>query len=382
MSRIVTCGVCVLAVVFSSVAAAQPSHPPRDPNAEQGADWPGMVSVFHGYDLARHKNIFDLLVKMGFNATAAPANYIDACAKRNLRVFLIAYPKQSIEWAPKYRDSKIILSYYMSDRAGASKFPTFAGQEAQMATGDPNHPAIFTLCAELGLLSKMMQTVRPRAIEFYNYQWLGGYRLKNNFLYLGEHRAAALKAKVPLMRLLAVDPGPVKIRQTAYTSMAYGVRVLRWWDGWRFLDEGKKDKDGLPGLTPLGREVVRINAAVNAYAPVFKKIKSVGVYHSGKAPKGALKAPPGHWARPSGGNVVVGFFRDKKRIDYLLVANRGIEKRTAATITFNSGIKGARWMSRKSKKWRPLGTRVVGGKVQIRLPIAPGGGELISVKRG
>ncbi len=385
MRRIVMCSVCVLVVTMSvAVAAEQESESYPVPVAGAGAavDWPGMVSVFHGYDLARHEKIFDLLVKMRFNAVAVPAKYLDVCEKRNLRAFFIAWPKDSIKSAPKYRENKAILCYYMSGRAGSSKFPTFAGWERQLAGRDPNHPAIFTLCAELGLVSKMMETVSPRAIEFYNYQWLGGYRLKKTFLYVGQHRDAALKANVPLMRIVALDNSPVKFRQTAYTSMAYGVRVLRWWDGWRFFNEEKKSKDGLPTLSASGREVVRINAAVNAYPPVFKKIKSVGVYHTGKVVRGTPKTPPGHWATLSGNKLVVGFFRCKKRIDYLLIANRGISRKTTATITFNSKIKGARWMSKKTGKWRPLRMRVVAGKAQVRVVIEPGGGELISVKRG
>ncbi len=385
MSRTVTYGVCLLAVVFSSVAAAEeaaPAEPARPDKLAATADWPGVVSIFHGHNWGNDVKFVDALAKAGFNATGATKPQIKMCRKAGLRVFLFAWPNESIKWAPELKNNKTILSYYMCDRQKPKKFPQLGVWEKQMAAGDPNHPAIYTTRAVWGGLPYFIQVVKPRALEYYHYHWHGGRHGERHFLYLQHYRDEAIKAGgIPVIRIVHVDANPAKFRQTTYMSLAYGVRGLRWWGGGGFFNFGKKDSDGRPALTDPGKEVVRINAAVKAYSPIFKKARSVAVYHTKPLPGWTVEAPKGYWAQPSGEHIVVGFFQDKEKNDFLLVANRDAGAKRTATLTLSGKIESVKRMDKETGEWVDLKTKTVDDRTQVELQLEPGGGELLEVNR-
>ena len=380
MSRIATCGVCLVAVMFSSVAAAQDAAPAKKMVA--AADWPGIVSIFHGHNWGNDVKFVDALVKTGFNATGATRPQIEMCRKAGLRVFLFAWPHEAIKWAPKFKDDKTILAYYMSDRQKPNRFGIFTGMEKQMAAGDPNHPAIYTTRAIWGGLPHFINVVKPRALEYYHYHRDGRRHPERHFLYLQHYRDEAIKAGgIPIIRIIGLDGNPARLRQTTYLTLAYGIRGLRWWGGGGCFNFGKKDSNGQPTLTTPGKEMVRINAAVKAWSPVFKKARSVAVYHTKPLPGWTVEAPKDYWAQPSGEHIVVGFFQDKEKNDFLLVANRDAGAKRTATLTLSGKINGVRIMNKTTGEWVEVKTKIVDNKTQVEVQLEPGGGELLWVER-
>jgi hypothetical protein len=253
--------------------------------------------------------------------------------------------------------------------------------------GDPHHPAIFTMRALWGHIGGFCGVVRGRAMEYYHYHWDANRRPGSHFAILEQYRAASVaNGDVPICRIVEVRPEDMrKTRQTVYTSLAYGLRGYRM--GGAIFDTKKRDKDGVPPPNAHGKEIARLNAAINAFSPVFKRTRCGAVYHVKPLPAGCKGVPKDAWFSLDGKEVLLGVFGAKARAksagspDYLLVANRDAFGAHSATITIAVKDAGVQRMDKTSGKWVPHPIKSSGASTIVKIDLADGSGELLKVDR-
>ena len=210
-----------------------------------------------------------------------------------------------------------------------------------------------------------------------------------HFALLEQYRqASARNGDVPVCRIVETRPEDMrKTRQTVYTSLAYGVRGYRT-GGHGIFDANNRDERGVPARNAHGEELKRINAAINAYSPIYKKARCRAVYHTAPLPAGCIAAPEDAWVKPEGREVLVGLFREQvvaageNEPAYLLVANRDAFHPRTATLKIACKDALVQRMDKRSAKWVEHADETKGNATHVQVALEDGGGELLKVVRG
>lgn len=368
--------------------------PPIEPTTAEKmkkAEWPGAISIFHGNNWGKDKKYIIAIKEAGFGATGVAEWQIEEVEKQGLRSFVFIWPHEVGTIPLKHKDNKSVLCYYLSDRIKPNKWASWASLEKMAYKSDPKHPAFFTMRGLWGGIEGFCPAVRGRAMEYYHYHWDGNRGPHMHFALLEQFRQASAKnGHVPICRIVETRAEDMrKTRQTIYTCLAYGVRGFRT-GGRGIFDPNKRDKRGVPTRTSFGEEFKKINAAIKAYSPIYKKARSQAVYHTAPLPAGCIAAPKDSWVQIEGKEVLVGVFAEPPAkgdakgkadgVDYLLVANRDAFKAHEATL----GLRGATSVERMDKttgKWQAMKTTARHGRVLLKLPLEEGSGELLRVRR-
>src|SRR5262249_40727433 len=155
----------------------------------------------------------------------------------------------------------------------------------------------------------------------------------------------ALRADIPFAAIVLATPhGPYRdpteadLRWQVYTALACGARGILYFTYWTPESDVWNFHDGI--LDEKGRrtthyaQVQNINRHLNARGRTLARLHSEGVYLAGELPIGTQGLPAGGTVREvTGGEVVVGLFRDPRRVvvsfnirpspegEYLLLAN-------------------------------------------------------------
>jgi len=382
---------------FVKIAPRDQNAPPKelhkarpDPTSAaktKGVDWPGAISIYHGHNWGKDEEFPVAIKRGGFRAAGAAEYQIPECARHGLRAFVFIWPHESVTIPPKYKNNKTVLCYYLSDRVPPSKWASWASLEKMCYKSDPNHPAIFTMRALWGGIAGFCGVVRGRAMEYYHYHWDANRSPQSHFAILEQYRAASVaNGDVPVCRIVETRPEDMrKTRQTVYTSLAYGLRGYRM--GGAIFDTKKRDKDGVPPPNAYGREITKLNAAINAYSPVFKAARCGAVYHVKPLPAGCKAVPKDAWFSLDGKEVLVGVFGDKtgakstRSANYLLVANRDAFGAQSATITIAGKNSRVQRMDKASAKWVAHPVKRTATSTIVKIDLEDGSGELLRVDR-
>jgi len=334
--------------------------------------WPGFVTIYHGANWNADETFVTAIQEAHYAASGCAEWQVEQCAKRGLHAFTFLWAHEAGTVPGKFRDDDAVLCYYLGDRIKPSKWGTWAALEAAAYGIDPHHPAVFSMSPQSwGGIEVYFPIVRGRAIEYYHYHWDAGRKPHHHFLYLELYRQqSAANGHAPIVRLLETRAEDMrKTSQTVFTSLAYGVRGFQYGGG--LFDVNHRDARGVPTPNDLGRAAAGINQTIRAFAPVFERARNVDVHHTEPLPPGGRAAPPDHWVRPVGPELVVGEFADR-RDHYLVVANRDAFQPHEATLVFtDSGLAVAR-MNEESGVWEdlPLGAAEGGGAVKLNLEAA------------
>ena len=370
-------------------APAEPLHKPTpEPTTAEKmehVDWPGAISIYHGHNWGKDEKYPIAVKEAGFRAVGVAEYQIDQVARLGLRAFVFIWPHESPTIPPKHKDNKPVLCYYLSDRIPPGKWASWTSLEKMCYKGDPHHPAFFTMRGLWGGIDAFCPIVRGRVMEYYHYHWDGGRSPHMHFALLEQYRRASVaNGDVPVCRIVEVRPEDMrKTRQTVYTCLAYGVRGYRM--GGAIFDTNQRDARGVPAPNAYGEELRRLNAAINAYSPVFKTTRCNAVYHVAPLPTGCTAVPDDAWLKLEGKDVFVGVFGAKgdakpaERVDYLLVANRDAFHPQAATLTIaGAGVKVQR-MDKASAKWVAHPATTEGASTIVQVKLEDGGGELLKI---
>ncbi len=223
-------------------------------------------------------------------------------------------------------------------------------------------------------------------LDFYHYHAMPRRHADRYYLYLLMFRGLGEEHGIPVMRCTSSSSPPAVLRQTIYTSLAYGVKGFHFWTPWIFAHEKDKEgnavlKDGklsmyvtLPHLTDIAKEVRHMS-------PVLADCRSVAMYHTDPLPISGGKAPGEAWCQPSGSQILVGVLEDEKGGDFLLVTNRHPGMKQEATLSFDATVSTVERMDKKTGKWSPLPLVAGGERRTGKLNLAAGDGELLKVAR-
>lgn len=320
----------------------------------------------------------------GFNCVEAELDKLEPCRKAGLKVRLGSIDiNKMLQAAPKLKDDPAVLGYFISDRRSRSAFPGFARIARDFEAADPNHPTLFINRAESNQFPEFVDVVKPMVLDYYHYHWWPKNHPERYYLYLRMFRDLSVKHDIPQMRCLGSNNPPEKIRQSMYVGLAYGVQAFHFWPPWFVTCKMDKDRnavleDGKPvfGLSDLGKAPSEVSLELKALGPVLVKLKNQAVYHTDKAlPIGAERAPADLWFQPEGESFLVSVFHDEEKNRFLMLVNHAVDKARELALRFKEPV-GLELMDRKTAKWRPLEL----DKGTLRLPLAPGDGELIRVK--
>ncbi len=228
-----------------------------------------------------------------------------------------------------------------------------------------------------------IETIQPDLPSIDRYQWW--YGREDYFPLLQRYRELSLEHDIPLVWWVEANADENRsnypegnqqmLRQSVYTALAYGVKGIQWF-GWGEACSWEPKGEGRWGLKPAGEDVAAINAELQVLGPTLMGLESVDVFHTPPLPTDALLVPDDHWVQATGGELVLGLFKDAKRRDHILVANRDHESAREAILALKRGGKRVRRLDRHTGDW----VRVE-DTTPLRINLGAGDGELLRIGR-
>ena len=338
------------------------------------------------------------LAQAGFTVVDWKATELEVLARYGVKGMI---HQPTVELARQLAGHPALWGYHCGDEPyPEDKFPALAGQLRALAEADPGHPAFLNMLSTAGeFLRTYMKVVQPPILSFDYYQWWWGS--DRYFEKLEQFREAALGAGVPLGNCLEVNANPhiesrdrtrlpdnaAKLRQSVYTNLAYGVKMIEWFNCGGFFEP----ETLLP--TPAGRDVIRLNEELRILGPVLIGLQSVDVFHTPPLPRGTRESPREYWVQLIGEELrtglVQGMFEDEHGVDYLLVVNRDYRAAQSVVVRLQSKWLGiAPWQEpkkyaygierfdRQTGEWKLVSSSSFVG---FTLVIAPADGELFRI---
>ncbi|MSU37254.1 MAG: hypothetical protein EXS36_19600 [Pedosphaera sp.] len=248
----------------------------------------------------------------------------------------------------KLASEKAVWGYHLGDEPyPEDKFAPIAEQLRTIERIDPAHMPFINMLSTTGdFLRTYMDTVRPPLLSFDYYQWWWG--TDRYFEKLEGFREAAQAAHVPLAACFEVSANPAvergdtgylpdnprKLRQSVYTTLAYGAKGIEWYSA-KMLFEPKSAR-----LTPAGRDVAALNNEIKGIGSVLVALRSIDVFQTAPLPAATRTPPKDYWihvlAEEGRPGLVQGMLKDDHGRDYLLVANRDYRDAQAVNVRLQS----------------------------------------------
>jgi len=323
------------------------------------------------------------IVASGFNSCEGGVENLDVCRAHGIKVVLPS-DDATYKLAPKLKDDAAVFGYFVSDRKKSAAFPGFAATASKWEQVDPNHPTIFINYAVWNEFTRFNAEVKPMLLNFYHYHWDSRRYPDRYFIFLTMFRELGLKHGIPVMQCVASNDGAPRVRQTIFTSLAYGVQGFQFWPPWIFnyAHDGKGNatlKDGklaphvtIPYLPDIARDV-------RTLAPELIRLRSVAVFHADPLPPSGVKTKEDYWFRLAGNEVMVGEFEGEAKAKFLMPVNRDAGKAREAVLTFGVEVKGVEVMRRPSGKWESIPLTSTNGGRTATLKLEPGDGQLLRI---
>ncbi len=311
----------------------------------------------------------------------------------------------------RVRKHPALYAYFLQDEPNTSEFSGLGRLVAYLRERDPHHLAYINLFPtyasnkQLGTegdavtaykahLRQFVEVVKPDLISYDHYHFSVKGDHDQYFLNLAMIRQAALDGRRPFLNIVQACswtpsmrvPNGDELRWLVYTSLAYGAQGLSYYVYCHPKHEGAMAKaDGTP--TELYHAAQSLNREFVAIASQLQPLHSLGAYHVGMVPPGAVPLPPDaafHLVPPPAEaefkslepvkGFVLGCFGKagkKPKATHVVVVNLDYKKSATATLigpgrlaVFDTATK--RWASSKSNR--------------LELNIPPGGGTLVRVQ--
>ena len=326
-----------------------------------------MISTWGGPEVEDDHAKAEGLAAAGLNTAMWDVGKLDVLRQHGLKALVDG---ATVDIASQLRCDPVVWGYHLVDEPETDTFPEIALQVAAFRKADPTHPAYINLFARAGdHITSFIDIVQPDFLSYDFYQWWYGDYQKwwegesGYFSRLEQHRDAALSAGIPLICWVEVtsnkhddrygnvplpsDSNP-KVRQSVYTSLAYGVKGIQWFHGNLLFVKGSTE------LNECGKHVAAVNKELKRLGPVLMSLKSVNVFHTPPLPRGTREAPLQHWVLAEGEGLVTGLFCDDNKQDYIMVVNRSPVHGQKASLLFQRRIVGVEKFDRETGSWQKL----------------------------
>lgn len=210
-----------------------------------------------------------------------------------------------------------LYSYFITDEPNATNFPALGKLVAHLRERDPRHLAYINLFPtyanneQLGNrgdvvtayrehLRQFVDVVKPALISYDHYQFTTHGDSGQYFLNLALIRRTAQDAGLPFLNIVQACtwspsmrvPEGDEMRYLVYTTLAYGAQGISYYV---YCHPGHKgaiaNADGTP--TVLYPVLSKLNREFVAIAGQLQPLRSLGVFHAGMLPPGAVPLPAG-----------------------------------------------------------------------------------------
>lgn len=319
----------------------------------------------------------------------------------------------------RVRQHPALYAYHLTDEPSADQFPALGRLVAYLRERDPAHLAYINLFPtyasneQLGTkgntvaaynehLRQYVEVVRPGLLSYDHYQFTNSTDEPGYFHNLALMRAKSLAADLPFLNIVQASnwvpgsaaspraprvPNGDEMRYLVYTTLAYGAQGISYYVyNCPNHEGGMALADGAP--TPLYHALKPLNREFVTVAKELQPMKSVGVFHAGMQPPGAVPLPkdspftldppvpardyqPGERVQ----GVLLGLFGTSEKADaartHVLVVN--LDYKTDRTVTL-TGPAPLEVFDAASGQWAPIG----GPRAELRL--TGGGGQLVRVR--
>jgi hypothetical protein len=314
----------------------------------------------------------------------------------------------------RVRQHPALYAYFITDEPNATNFPALGKLVAHLRQRDPAHLAYInlfptyatndqlgnhgdTVTAYQEHLRQFIETVKPALISYDHYQFTAEGDSAQYFLNLGLVRRAAQDAGLPFLNIVQAAtwtpsmraPKPDEMRFLVYTTLAYGAQGLSYYVYCCAGHTGGiANADGSP--TPLYAALKALNREFAAAALQLQPLQSLGVYHAGMLPPGAVPLPkeaaftvdppvPAMDYKPPQPvkGLLLGYFGPRAKSGAISTPTRvvvvNLDYRSEAVLGI-SGPADLEVFDAAAGQWSPASGR----RADLRLP--PGGGKLLRAR--
>ena len=414
--RLVLCG--ILLIPVASAVAKSPGAVPSGATSRPAAWTIGTPIATYWAGPRLTDAVAKRMIEGGWNLVWCNEKELDVAQRHGLRGLLhlgvnrntIDDPEQTARLTAvidRVRQHPALYAYHLVDEPSASHFPALGKVVALIRRKDPAHLAYINLFPtyannkQLGTkgdvvtayrkhLDQYLETVKPDLISYDHYHFAVKGDRDQYFLNLGMIRQTALDAGLPFLNIVQACswhpsmrvPNERELRWLVHTSLAYGAQGISYYVYCHANHTGAMaELDGVTP-TPLYHAAKVLNREFVAIAAQVQPLRSLGAYHTGVIPQGAVPLPkdaafrlvPPSTTQPAkpGPAYVLGHFGTPGKPTHVMVVNLNYKKETTATVV---GPAPLEVFDTTTKAWTPAG----GSRAQLRFP--PGGGKLLRVRR-
>jgi hypothetical protein len=316
------------------------------------------------------------------------------------------------------KDHPAMYAWQVIDEPSVADFSDVAAMVAYLREHDPKHLAMVNLfptyasAAALGTagdtvtayrehLRLLVEIVKPDLLSWDHYQLRKTHDGGQYFLNLALVREAAVKHGLPFLNVVqAVALSPHfrvptgnEGRYLAFTTLAYGGQGISQFVYWpysefkggisEFTDDNfnaeRAKADAAAPLTPLGEALCEIHPEFIAIGTELQPLTSLGAYHLGAVPSGAVGlptdatftvVPPVATAQKKG--ILLGYFGTSGQPTHVLAVNLDYNREINTTVV---GPAPLQVFDAATGIWHAASD---GARAQISM--APGGGKLLRLR--
>ena len=255
-------------------------------------------------------------------------------------------------------DRKAVYAVYLRDEPNASLFPKLnVWSNAVKKQGILPYINLFPDYAspqQLGTkdyeehLDQYVAVCDPPYISYDNYSLFEGGRLDENRFYgnLESIRNKSLRAGIPFWNVVLAnahfnyaEPSDATLAIQVYSTLAYGGKGIGYFTYYA-------PQVGNYRLAPIDRFGYRtktwammrnINLQIHSLVPVYGKLKSVNVFHTGTVPRDGKGIESAQLVESVNGNsLLVGEFVDPDGKPYAMVVNKNMQSSVTVDIQFKA----------------------------------------------
>jgi hypothetical protein len=365
------------------------------------------------------------LTEGGWNVVWCGEKELDVAHRHGLRGLLtdpllslgsLADSKELDALIRRVKDHPALYAYHLIDEPSAELFPALSKLVTHLRQQDSAHLAYINLLPtyannqQLGIpgecvpaymehLRQFVDVVRPQLLSYDHYQFTNSGDNEQYFLNLALVRQKSLAAGLPFLNIVQASnwvpgsaaspsapriPTPDEMRYLVYTTLAYGAQGISYYVYCYPKHEGGiATPDGTP--TVLYHALKLLNREFVAIATEVQPLVSLGVFHTGMQPPGAVPLPgdyPFQFAPPEAAKE----YRAGVPVEGLLLAAFGPTAKGAPThvIVVNLSYKVLRELNLRGpagmdafdagkRQWLPVGDTVA------PLTLPKGGGRLLRI---
>lgn len=369
--------------------------------------WAELFQMAEANKAAYAQSLKNLGIRHVFdNSSTIPYHY----GLQGIEVFLYHNPTGA-EYAVQYRHTPGNAGYFQFDEPSngvpEKTMAMVANYHQQCHDADPSRPSYTNLYSSDGtgisgyqayvntFFDAFTGTAKPEILSFDCYPYRYGFN--DHYWSLHIARQKALTAGIPLWNWQqtqqrgsfgAPSSSTVnrnRLRNVCYSSLAYGVKGISWFDINRvYTFSGADFSRNFTQVATWWADLAAINAEINRVGDAMLNLTSQDVYHTNAVSGITLPLLTGNfWVQVSQSNsgFVIGTFKDAQNNDYVMIHNKD-DATTVSNkqITFqNTVVNAVSVFNEQNGNWDSLSVQGTYPNRYVQITMGPGYGKLLKI---